>query len=68
MQNLINLLLLGLSIGVNYRRAKLKNARVLTGVLLGLFLNFIGVAIFFYMTRTRSIKPQKPTVNKMTSS
>ncbi len=63
MQDLIYWVVTGFCVWINYRRAKFKNARVVTGVLLAVFLNFIGVGIFFFKTRTR-----KPPVNSMTSN
>ena len=64
MQEAINLSIAGLCIWANYRRAKMRNARVLTGVLLALFLNILGVGIFYFRTR---IKPQKLQINSMSS-
>jgi ribosomal protein L7/L12 len=65
MKDVSNLLLLGISIFANYRRAKSKNARVLTGVLFAVFLNILGVGIFYFKTRTR---PQKSQTNSMNST
>jgi high-affinity Fe2+/Pb2+ permease len=66
MQDLIYWVVTGFCVWINYRRAKIKSARILTGILLALFLNFIGVGIFYLTTRTR--KPPKPPVNSMTSN
>ncbi len=65
MQEVFNISLAGLCIWANYRRAKSKNARVLTGVLFAIFLNVVGVGIFYFKTRTR---PQKSQMNSMSSS
>ena len=64
MQDLVTSLIIGLCVWANYRRAKIKSARIITGLLLALFLNIFGVGIFYFKTRTRSPKPQ---VNSMTS-
>lgn len=64
MQDLVTPLIIGFCVWINYRRARIKNARVITGVLLAIFLNFLGVGIFYFKTRTRKPKPQ---VNSMTS-
>jgi hypothetical protein len=64
MQEAINISIVGLCIWANYRRAKMRNARVLTGVLFALFLNILGVGIFYFRTR---IKPQKLQINSMSS-
>lgn len=66
MQDLPYLALAGVCVWINFRRAKIKSARILPGILLALFLNFIGVGIFYLTTRTR--KPPKPPVNSMTSN
>lgn len=66
MQDLPYLVLMGICVWLNYRRAKLKNGRVILGIVLAVFLNFIGVGIFYLTTRTR--KPPKPPVNSMTSN
>jgi hypothetical protein len=65
MQEVINFSLAGLCIWANYHRAKSKNASVTTGVLLGLFLNILGVGIFYF--RTRTTKPPKQRMNTITS-
>jgi hypothetical protein len=64
MQDLVTPLIIGFCVWINYRRAKIKSARVITGVLLAIFLNFLGIGIFYFKTRTRKPKPQ---VNSMTS-
>ncbi len=64
MQDLVTPLIIGFCVLINYRRAKIKSARVITGVPLAIFLNFFGVGIFYFKTRTRKPKSQ---VNSMTS-
>jgi ribosomal protein L7/L12 len=65
MRDLLSYLVMALCIWANVRRAKSKNARVITGVLLGLFLNVLGVGIFYFKTRTRPLKSQ---INSMSSA
>ena len=53
MGNLTGFLLVVLSVFLNYRRAKKIKGLLVLGVILAVFLNFIGVAIFYFVTRKR---------------
>jgi hypothetical protein len=53
MGNLTFFLLVVLSVFLNYRRAKKIKGLLVLGVVLAVFLNFIGVAIFYFATRKR---------------
>jgi len=53
MSNFISLVTVILSVFLNYKRAKETKGSLTLGVILGLFLNLLGVAIFYFITRSR---------------
>ena len=67
MNNFFSLVTVILSVFLNYKRAKTTTSSLTLGVILALFLNLFGVAIFYFITRNRQTAAMSPGSNETAS-